>query len=224
MFSWIKYSVEKNAVFCFPCWFFSPTGDNAFTRIGFRDWKRATGKFGILMCHDSKCTTHRDAVVARKQFKLSKINDASIGVLLDGKKVIQDNRQYFKDLLECLLFCAQQGIALRGHRESMEDLQDPSMNHGNFRSLDNDVVSKHLEEGPHTATWLGNHIQNELVQVMAEAVLSSITAEVKEAGYFTIIADEMKDISKREQLAIVLICLQWDCPRTLCRPCSCTQT
>ena len=52
------------------------------------------------------------------------------------------------------------------------------------------------------ATWLCNHIQNELMQVMAEAVLSSITAEVKEAGYFTIIA-ETKDISKRE-LSIVL--------------------
>ena len=143
---------------------------------------------------------------------MSKIKDASIVVLLDrqGRKVIQGNHQYVKALLECLLFCAQQGIALRGHRESMEDLQDPSMNPGNFRSLvkflskHNDVVSKHLEEGPHNATWLCNHIKNELMQVMAEAVLSSITAEVKEAGYFTIIADETKDISKREQLSIVL--------------------
>lgn len=113
-------------------------------------------------------------------------------------------------LIECLLFCAQQGIALRGHRESMEDLQKPSMNPGNFRSLvkflskHNDVVSKCLEEGPHNVTWSGDHIQNELVQVMAEAVLSNITAEVKEAGYFTIIADETKDISKSEQLSIVL--------------------
>ena len=81
----------------------------------------------------------------------------------------------------------------------MEDLQDPSMNPGNFRSLvkflskHNNVVSKRLEEGPHNATWLGNHIQNELVQGMADAVLSSITAEVKKAGYFTIIADKTKD-------------------------------
>ena len=188
-------------MFCFPCWFFSPIGDSAFTRIGFRDWKHATGKLGILTCHDSKCATHRDTVVAWKQFKLSKIKDASIVVLLDrqGKKVIQGNHQYVKALLECLLFCAQQGITLRDHRESMEDLQDPSMNPGNFRSLvkllskHNDVVSKCLEEGPHNATWLGNHIQNELVQGMADAVLSSITAEVKKAGYFTIIADKTKD-------------------------------
>jgi len=135
-----------------------------------------------LTHHDSKCNTHNDAVGAWKQFKLSKINDASSGVLLNrqGRKAIQDNRQYVEALLECLLFCAKQGIALRGHRESMEDLQDSSMNPGNFRSLvkflsQHNVVSKCLEEGPHNATWLGNHIQNELVQVMAE--------DVKEAGY-----------------------------------------
>ena len=34
--------------------------------------------------------------------------------------------------------------------------------------------------------------------------LSKITAEVKEASYFTIIADETKDVSKREQLSICL--------------------
>ena len=39
---------------------------------------------------------------------------------------------------------------------------------------------------------------------MAEWVLLKITAEVKEAGYFTIITDETKDISKCEQLSICL--------------------
>ena len=192
--------------------FFGLVGDKAFTRTGFRDWKHATGKLGILTRHDRKCATHRDAVVAWKQFQLSKVHDASVGVLLDrqGRKVIQDNRQYVKALLESLLFCAQQGIALRGHRESMEERQDPSTNPGNFRSLvtllsrHSDVVRKQLHERPRNASWLGNHIQNELVQIMAEMVLSNITAEVKEACYFTIIADETKDISKREQLSIVL--------------------
>ena len=39
---------------------------------------------------------------------------------------------------------------------------------------------------------------------MAQWVSSKITAEVKEADYFTIIADEAKDISKHEQLSICL--------------------
>ena len=208
-FPWIEYSVEKDAVFCFPCRFFNTVADKAFTRTGFRDWKHATGKHGILTCHDSKCATHKGSVVAWKQFKLTIANDASIGVHLDrqGKKIIEDNRQYVKALLESLLFCAQQGIALRGHRESMED---SSTNPGNFRSLvslmsrHNDVLRRRLDEGPRNASWLGHHIQNELIQIMADMVLSSITAEVKDSCYFTLIADETKDVSKREQLSIVL--------------------
>ena len=103
-----------------------------------------------------------------------------------------------KALLESLLFCAQQGIALRGHRESMED----SVNPGNFRSLvslmsrHNDVLRKHLDEVLRNASWLGHHIQDELIQIMADTVLSSITAELQEASFYTIIADETKDISK----------------------------
>ena len=71
-------------------------------------------------------------------------------------------------------------------------------------SRHNDVVRKRLDEGPRNASWLGHHIQDELIQIMADTVLSSITAELQEASFYTIIADETKDISKREQLSIVL--------------------
>ena len=39
---------------------------------------------------------------------------------------------------------------------------------------------------------------------MAKWVLAKIQAEVKEARYYTIIADETKDVSKCEQLSVVL--------------------
>ena len=113
-----------------------------------------------------------------------------------------------KCLLESLLFCAQQGIALRGHQET--NLEDLCINVGNFRSLivlqsrHDDVVKQRLKEGPRNASWLSHEIQNELLSTMAEWVLLKITAEVKEAGYFTIITDETKDISKCEQLSICL--------------------
>ena len=89
-FPLIEYSVEKDAIFCFPCRFFNlPCAKSmTFTHSGFCDWKHATGKHGILIYHDSKCSTHKDAVVAWKQFQLSQAKDASIGAQLDrqGKK------------------------------------------------------------------------------------------------------------------------------------------
>ena len=57
--------------------------------------------------------------------------DESIGCQLDrmGSKVISDKRKYVSTIMEAVLFCAQQGIAFRGHDESQD-----SFNRGNFRA------------------------------------------------------------------------------------------
>ena len=78
--------------------------------------------------------------------------------------------------MECLLYCAQQGIALRGHLET--NLEDGSVNIGNFRSLivlqsrHDEAVRKRLREGPRNASWLGHDMQNELLSAMAQWVKS----------------------------------------------------
>jgi len=55
-YPWLEYSVQKDA-----CRLFSigATGraDDAFTRIGYRDWKHASGKH-------NNCHTHKQAMVA----------------------------------------------------------------------------------------------------------------------------------------------------------------
>ena len=143
-----------------------------------------------------------------QQFKLNVVRGITVGARLDqeGRKVINSNRHYVKALTEAILVCAHQGIALRGHGDSMDD---SSKNPGNFRVLvkllsNHEVVRKRLEEGPRNATFLGHDIQNELVAVMGRKVMEKIQAEVCEAQYYTIIADESKDISKKEQLSTVL--------------------
>ena len=47
-----------------------------------------------------------------------------------GAKLIADNRKYVQSLKEGLLYCAEQGIALRGHESSVA-----SLNPGNYKSL-----------------------------------------------------------------------------------------
>lgn len=70
-------------------------------------------------------------------------------------------------------------------------------------SRHDDVLRKCLDEGPFNGSWLGHHIRDELIQIMADTILSSITAELQEACFYTPFADKTKDISKREQLSIV---------------------
>ena len=64
MFPWLEYSVEWDAVFCFPCRFFGFGADKALTCTGFRDWKHAKGKYGTLSYHDQKCVKHKEAMLS----------------------------------------------------------------------------------------------------------------------------------------------------------------
>ena len=44
--------------------------EKTFTTIGFKDWKHATGKHGILACH-ANCYSHKQAVVSWNQYQLN---------------------------------------------------------------------------------------------------------------------------------------------------------
>ena len=127
IFPWIEYSVKRDCVFCFPCHFFGVNADRCLTYSDFCDWKHARGKGGTLTNHDS-CAKHKDATLSWKQYQSTVVNDTSIAVQIEkGRiKTVTENRRYVKSLMECLLYCSQQGIALRGHREA--DLEDMSVN------------------------------------------------------------------------------------------------
>lgn len=116
----LEYSVGLNACFCYPCRLFGSQGssftskpESAFTIVGFKDWKYATGKNSILNGHNN-CITHKQSVIAWKQFQLNTKQSTSISQQLDNTTVelIQKNRHYLKTILEVLLLCSKQEIAL----------------------------------------------------------------------------------------------------------------
>ena len=108
-------------------------------------------------------------------------------------------------IFEVILCCAQQGIPLRGHREVD---RDESINVGNFLSFLKlhsrhiKVLRERVTSGPKTATLLSHEYQNSILSVLAQSVLDYIVNEVRIAHYYTIIVDETKDVSKKEQLII----------------------
>ena len=51
---------------------------------------------------------------------------------LRQERIVQ-NRLKLRSIVETIIFCGRQGIALRGHRDDQTDLEsDPFSNHGNF--------------------------------------------------------------------------------------------
>ena len=105
-----------------------------------------------------------------------------------------------------VLLCAKQVLALRGHREG-----PTSSNKGNFLEVLN-VVTKHdpivqkkLTQGPRNATYTSGDNQNDMLNIMAQAIRNKITANVKkQVRIYSIMAGETRDCSKKEQLSIVV--------------------
>ena len=91
-----------------------------------------------------------------------------------------------------------------------------------LQSRSNDIVRQRLTSGPKNASWLEHDMQNTLIQLLADVVRKMIHDEISGAQYFTLIADETKDISKSEQLSVVLRYIhdcktyEWFLPYTKC--------
>ena len=58
--------------------------------------------------------------------------------------------------------------------------------------MGNSELAAHLKESPN-ATYLSSDIQNELITLIGEEILSNISSEVKDASCFAVIADETID-------------------------------
>lgn len=130
----------------------------------------------------------------------------SVALLLDNNRsnLIRKNRHYVKVIIKVILFCAVQEIFLRGHREV------ESLNKGNFLKLlellsDTDEILKaQLRTLPRNATYTSHAIQNEILHILASKVHSIICTQVKKAQYFSISADERRDVSKQEQMSFIV--------------------
>lgn len=66
------------------------------------------------------------------------------------------------------------------------------------------VVKQKHQDGSKNAVYTSPEIQNELLDIMGNIVQDKIINSVKEAKLFSILVDETKDISKVEEIAIIV--------------------
>lgn len=208
VYPWIEYSTLKDAVFCYPCRFFSIQGTGSsktFISEGYKNWKRASETKAGFKYHNNSFQ-HKSSMVAWQSYKSTKIQQSVTAQISSAHtELIRQNREYIKSIIRCIIYLSTQGLALRGHDES-----NTNQNRGNFLELvdlmsrDNTFIAKRLLEGPKNARYTHHSIQNELIRCLAELTIKHISGEVKEACYFALMADETKDLSKTEQLSIVV--------------------
>ena len=165
---------------------FSKRNDSAFITKGFSNWKKAKEKFRE---HESS-QTHREAVFKYESMKRPSIISISNTAF---KKQQEVNRQMLLIQLRNLRFLMRQGLSFRGHGEE-----------GNLYQL----MKLQAEDCPQLQAWLRSNkyqspeIINELLELMSKNMLRSLLSAIKSRPFYAIIADETRDISGKEQLAL----------------------
>ncbi|XP_073050714.1 uncharacterized protein [Primulina eburnea] len=207
-FPWLEYSPNKDAAFCFPCFLFQgkEARYGAFTVDGFRGWKRVNdGKRCALLMHTGSPTSpHNNAVES-----MSALMNVSghIDKVMNAQTIeeVKKNRLRLTTTIESIRWLCLQGCALRGNDESSS-----SINQGNLiemiklmGKMDVNINNVVLEKAPKNAKYTSPDIQKEILHILAERVRKKIREDVGSAK-FCLLIDEAKDISDKEQMAIVL--------------------
>jgi len=110
--------------------------------------------------------------------------------------------------------CGRQNIPLSGQCDNATDIEKVtchSENHGNFIALlkfrvdaGDFILHEHLTTAPKNATYTSFVIQNEVIEILGDQIQQKIITRVKQVRWYTVVADEVTDISNKEQLSLVV--------------------
>ncbi|XP_052625820.1 uncharacterized protein LOC111909411 [Lactuca sativa] len=171
-------------------------GRDAFVSQGFDTWN----KKGAFQTHVGGVDSFHNK--AREKCEFLMREKQAINVVLRRQTKAEDNK--YKARLRVSIIVVRL-LPFRGHDESVN-----SENRGlcievlkAIRETSEEIFNNTLENAPKNNQLISSKIQKELVQCFAQEVLLSIHEEIGQ-DVFALLVDESSDVSKKEQMAIVL--------------------
>lgn len=205
---WLEYSVEKNAVYCFYCFLFRQDpvdekfGHTTFTKDGYSTWKNAYKAFPLHV--GGPRSIHNQSRTAYEDFK-NQSSSLKRKVTVYNKESLIKYETRLETSLGIVSFLALQGEPFRGHNESAL-----SLNKGNFlemldwyKARKEEVRIAFDELCPGNAQMIYSTIQKALAKSCADGVRRAIKQEMGD-NLFSVLIDESRDISVKEQMALVV--------------------
>ncbi|XP_010695399.1 uncharacterized protein LOC104908046 [Beta vulgaris subsp. vulgaris] len=203
---WLEYSIVKDAAYCRYCYLFKSDdsqkgGGDAFVTVGWSSWNKRER----LDIHVGECgSSHNQAYTMFETLKneVKTVKDM-FNVFSDKEK--EDYRNRLEATVECIKWLLRMGLAFRGHNESTD-----SKNRGNFVELlkflannNEDIDKVVLENAPKNLQLVSPEIQKDIVHACSRLTVKAIMEDLGD-DIFGILVDESRDVSIKEQMAIVL--------------------
>nr|XP_028962138.1 uncharacterized protein LOC114826236 [Malus domestica] len=208
-FKWLEYSIVKDAAFCRYCYLFKcdfdkagGSGSDVFTTKGFTNWRKGPENFRV---HEGGAgSLHNKAMQQAKDLMTQKQHIVTF-VIKQTDEARVNYHTLLSGALDCTRWLLRQGLAFRGHDESLK-----SSNRGNYIDLmqfladHNEKVRKVVfENGPKNLKYTSSDIQKDLVHACAIETINAITKDM-EGTFFSLLVDGSRDASNKEQMAVVL--------------------
>ena len=217
-YPWLIYSPLLEGGLCKYCVLFPPK--NAKVVPGqlvtqpFQSYEKAKGSDrGILDKHHS-LQYHKDAMESGLcLIRTSEKPESSIEYCMSDRQqqLFDSNSHILKSIIEVILLCGRQNIALRGHRDDNTCL---NQNRGNFIAMleliakHDQVLLDHLQHGSKNAKYTSKTVQNELIEIIGLEIRKNLVRPLQaDDAVFAIMADEVTDPHANQE--VLTVCLRF---------------
>ncbi|KAL5714274.1 hypothetical protein ACHQM5_016258 [Ranunculus cassubicifolius] len=203
---WLEYSEAKDAVYCLHCYLFRPTnglqgGGDAFTHDGFRSWRKKESlrdHIGLVNSAHNKAYRAGQALLNQKQHVETFLSTMS-------NHARSDYRVRLKAAVDCIQFLLKQGLSFRGKDES-----EGSLNRGHYIELlkytadhNEDIQAVALVNAPENLKLIAPKVQRDIINAFATETTKIILEDLG-SSVFSLLVDESRDVSVKEQMAAVI--------------------
>lgn len=173
---------------------------------GFDDWQHLNPR---LLDHEINILRKKNCIKWKeleKRLLDDKTIDCEVQKMFKSEK--EKRRNILKIIVEIIMFCSRNNLALRVHSENITNSKK-----GIFLDLIelishyNPILEEHLKfikEEKSKISYFSPTIQNDFIFLMGKSVKTKILENIKKSKYYAILFDSTPDFSHKEQLSQII--------------------
>jgi hypothetical protein len=196
-FTWLEWHAngrEGGAAFCHVCreshlrgLLTSAKAEATFSQTGYVNWKNGPKNFTKHECSEAhRLMVYKLSSLVRQENVHSRLN-----IQADVQR--KENSSNLLTIMSSLQYLTRQGLATRGHEDNASNFHQLLM----LRCQDKPQLREWLSK---KMSWTSHSIQEEIIESMGVTVMREIASQLQAQPFYSILADETSDISRKEQL------------------------
>jgi len=200
---WLSYSITENKLYCLYCALFGRGCKENWSKIGFCNFRK--GAFSIAVHETSEPHILASIKVAYREAAFPIIPSLKEAAVAN----VAFNQEVVRHLIDITLFLGRHSLPFRGHREGWDE-----SNKGNFKDLVlllakyspalSSYVSTVKAKGRKMVNFISWERQNQLILAITKHIQEIIKKEITSSVFFSCSLDTTFDLSKKEQLSLVI--------------------